>query len=141
MKLAFHLSSVLCCSKKNFLTKLIRRCLYYFTSRNYFYRSPWQPVTSLPLLVSIERRTRRLTGDVMLCCRCRSELCACLCIRRTMAPGISPDSSSFKHDENTSEFELKMATRLSEVCGYKELFFTCSLFFFFFTNKISSENR
>ncbi len=50
-----------------------------------------------------------------------------------MAPGISPDSFSFKHNENTSEFEPKMATWLTKwrVCGYKRLFFTCLHSFFF----------
>lgn len=50
-----------------FFVKLAKRYIYYFINLP-FYRSPCQPVTSLPLLVSNEKRTRqRHTGDVLLC--------------------------------------------------------------------------
>ena len=63
-----------------------------------FYRSPWYPVMCLPLLVSTERRTRRHTGDVLLCSRVGLSFVLVVGIRRTMAPGISQDSSFFKHE-------------------------------------------
>lgn len=43
--------------------------MYYFTNLDIYYRSQWLTVVSLTLLVSVERRKRRHTGDVLLFCR------------------------------------------------------------------------
>lgn len=62
-------------------------------------------------LVSTEKTRRKHIEDALLSFS-QSLLCACLGIRRKVASGISQNSSFFEHNENTSEFEAKMATWL-----------------------------
>lgn len=60
-------------------------------------------------LVSTEKTRRKHIDDALL--SFRVSLCFVLVwVSEALAPGISQNSSFFKHNENTSEFDPKMAT-------------------------------
>ena len=85
-----------------------------------FHRSPWQPVISLPLLVSIERRTRRHTGDVRLCRRVGLSFVLVWVSEEQWLlafPRIPLSSNTKKIQQNMNQKWLHGL--LKEVCGHK----------------------
>lgn len=106
--LQFYFFSIPCVA--NFFTKLTQRCQWFFLNKPQFFTDHNVRLSQAPRCLFLQKmkRLRDEDGDVRLCHRVKLNVWARVVIRRTMAPGVSPDSSlSSDTGKQTSVFDPK----------------------------------